>query len=111
MKRSVYFIGNSATYYNDMPEIFKRLSASVGIDVEYEATTRGGASFSDYLTPADKDGALIFENLGSKKFDFVFLQDQTKQSVIKYADFYSGMKKFSLQAFAKKERCKKLTKK
>ncbi|MBR3928155.1 MAG: hypothetical protein IKJ65_04040 [Clostridia bacterium] len=38
----VLFIGNSHTYYNDMPALFKRLCAENGKDVHVTMLTKGG---------------------------------------------------------------------
>lgn len=38
----VLFVGNSHTYYNDMPRIFASLARDNGHDVQVESVTKGG---------------------------------------------------------------------
>ena len=48
--KRVLFLGNSYTYYNDLPKIFKLLSKSGGYDVLSDSITKSGGSltyFSD----------------------------------------------------------------
>ena len=41
------FIGNSHTFYNDMPNIFKEICKENGIDMQVAMLTKGGMGF-DY---------------------------------------------------------------
>ena len=59
----VLFIGNSYTYYNDMPEIFKAMSESAGIPCEVKALTRGGAWLWQYEREDDEVGMQIRETV------------------------------------------------
>ena len=76
---SVLFIGNSYTYFNDMPNaIFEKMAKGAGYDVEVTAITEGGYKLSQWADPSDKHGALACEALsGKKRYDFVVLQEQS----------------------------------
>jgi len=76
---SILFIGNSYTFYNDMPTaIFEELAASCGYQVEITAITRGGYRLSQFSDPADEYGAKVADALsGTKKIDIVILQEQS----------------------------------
>ena len=43
----VLFIGNSHTYYNDMPHLFAEIAAYNGVELEVTMLTKGGMGF-DY---------------------------------------------------------------
>lgn len=69
----VLFLGNSYTYFNEMPAMVMALAnAQPGRRLEVKSTTRGGATLEDLwnLTPALTD-------LRSGKWDVVVLQDQS----------------------------------
>ena len=52
---NILFIGNSYTYYNDLPEIFKKLARSGGYNVYQDSLTSGGYSL---LKHADSSGVV-----------------------------------------------------
>lgn len=72
----VLFIGNSYTYFNDMPEIFKAMSESAGIPCEVKALTRGGAWLWQYEREDDEVGMQIRETV-KKGWNYVVFQDNS----------------------------------
>lgn len=66
----VLFIGNSITFYNDMPLIFKKICENKGKKVIVDQLVQGGATlkfFETYIgTP---------QTINSEKWDYVILQD------------------------------------
>ncbi len=70
------FVGNSYTHFNDMPAIFRELSASAGHDVEVESRTDGGKSLEWHWY---NRGAVPLIDRGG--WDFVSLQDQSVQTL------------------------------
>jgi len=72
----VLFIGNSYTYYNDMPEIFKAMSQSAGIPCEVKALTRGGAWLWQYEKEDDEVGMQIRETI-KQNWNYVVFQDNS----------------------------------
>lgn len=67
----ILMLGNSFTYYNDMPKI---LSAMLGEEVV--SITRGGAYLSAHLDEADELYAQTHEAL-KEQWDYVVLQEQS----------------------------------
>jgi hypothetical protein len=65
----VLFIGNSHTYFNDMPGIFKRLCAEKGKDVHVTMLTKGGMGLDYHL----KQEQTHF-NIRYGEYDYVVLQ-------------------------------------
>lgn len=70
-KLRVLFVGNSHTYFNDMPMVFKQL-AEAGQDVEVEVTMQAhpGVTYEWHLT----QGAELRFALVQGEYDYVFFQ-------------------------------------
>ncbi|MDT8070850.1 MAG: hypothetical protein ROO76_22030 [Terriglobia bacterium] len=69
----VLFIGNSYTYFNNLPEMFARLAeAGHQKKIVYEMQARGGLSLKDHWNRTATRNALANE-----KWDYVVLQDQS----------------------------------
>ena len=68
------FIGNSATYVNEIPETLARLAGEVGFDIEVTRITPGGYELRQHADRSTEHGARVFAAL-SAEYDAVFLQD------------------------------------
>lgn len=71
----VLFIGNSVTYFNDMPEIFKNISASKGKNVSVTTHTPGGTGFVNHV-----DDPSLYQKIRSKNYKYVIMQPGTGES-------------------------------
>jgi hypothetical protein len=69
----VFFIGNSYTTVNNLPEVFTGLSTAGGHKVETGLAASGGWRLAD--AAASKD---TLNGLASKKWDYVILQEQSQ---------------------------------
>ncbi len=78
---SVLFIGNSYTYFNDMPSaIFAQLAASMGRPLRVEAITKGGFTLAQHATKENEIGARVaaaLDGASQGKYDYVILQEQS----------------------------------
>ena len=95
---SILFIGNSYTYYNNMPEtIFKNLAKSAGYDVEIASITEGAYTLEKMADPNDTYGAQVERALtGTKKYDYVILQEQSaRPATASVGDFYEAVRNLS----------------
>ena len=95
---SILFIGNSYTYYNDMPSaLFAPIAEEAGYRVEVTAITKGAHTLAKYADPADEYGAKVEAALtGEKKYDFVILQEQSLRPAAQNpASFYSAVRNLS----------------
>lgn len=76
---SVLFIGNSMTYFHDLPTaIFEPMAASVGIDVKVSSITAGGRFLWENLERDDETAQAVKAALAPDKagvYDFVVLQE------------------------------------
>lgn len=71
----VLFIGNSHTYFNDMPEIFAELARMKGIACEVTMITHGGW----FLHQHQKEPEVRF-NILYGNYDYVVLQEHAIRS-------------------------------
>ena len=95
---SILFIGNSYTYYNDMPtDIFEKFAEAAGYKVEVTAITKGAHKLYQFADPTDEYGAKVEKALtGTKKYDFVILQEQSIRPASENApDFYASVRNLS----------------
>ena len=70
----ILFIGNSHTYYNDMPYLFAELARAAGQDVDVTMLTRGGESLAGHI----KNEQTRF-NLLYGRYDLAVLQEVTSE--------------------------------
>lgn len=82
----VLFIGNSHVYYNDMPDIFKRICKWNGKDVFPVMLAHGGVGLEDHLNDAEAPF-----NIKYGKYDYVVLQHRANPFV-KESLMTEGMK-------------------
>lgn len=69
----VLFIGNSLTFYNDLPNTFAGLARAGGHKVEVGMAAPGGWTLADHLYSPE-----TLETLNSAKWNFVVLQEQSQ---------------------------------
>ena len=69
----ILMLGNSFTYFHDMPQILAAL-----LPAQVVAQTRGGAFLADQINPEDEMGAQTLRLLKEEKWDYVVLQDHSR---------------------------------
>lgn len=69
----ILMLGNSFTYFNDMPEL---LAALTGWEVA--SHTRGGAYLYEHLDPGAELGQKTLPALQNERWDYVVLQEQSR---------------------------------
>lgn len=94
---SILFIGNSLTEYHKMYDTyFEPFAESCGYDVEVTAITQGGYKLEQFADPEDTRGAVVAQTLdGSKKFDYVILQENGLVPSTNSGMFYDGLRKLA----------------
>lgn len=90
---SVLFIGNSYTYYSNMPHLVSLISDSTKIKLITSKSTAGGAKLSDHWN--GNKGLKSKEAISSGKYDIVVLQAQSKEAVMEKEEFLIYSKKLS----------------
>ena len=66
----VLLIGNSLTFFNNLPEMFAELARSGGHEVEVDMSAQGGWTCSDHAT-----SAMTLDKIEQQNWDFVVLQE------------------------------------
>lgn len=95
MKKSfhILFIGNSYTYYHNMPETyFKKAAEEAGYHATVTAVTKGGAYLHQYADPKHEQGKRLRQVIGGKKYDIVVIQDQSLNPIKNENDFLDGVR-------------------
>ena len=80
----ILFIGNSHTYYNDLPQLFVDLSASGGHPVVKDMSAPGGHTLEQHTTNPN-----TLAKISQGIWDYVVLQEQSQYPVIEYYRFNS----------------------
>ncbi len=96
----ILFIGNSYTYYNEMPAMFESVAAKAGYtDLTVSRVTAGGWTLLQHANPNDQYGKKVEAELAKGIYDYVILQEQSLRPAIESPLFYDGVR-----ALAKKVR-------
>lgn len=72
--KKVLWIGNSYTYVNDLPNVFRQLALSGGDSVIVDSNSPGGYTFANHTT-----NAITLQKLALNNNDFVVLQAQSQE--------------------------------
>lgn len=68
----VLFIGNSYTYFNNLPRVLEQLALSAGTPMETRMVVEGGATLQDHWEKGD-----ALKAVRESPWDYVILQDQS----------------------------------
>ena len=80
--KNILFIGNSYTYYSDMPQaLFAPLAARAGLDCRVTAVTVGGCTLARFADETDGPGQKLREAIAEQHYDLVVLQEHGTQPV------------------------------
>lgn len=86
--KNILFIGNSYTYYSDMPEaIFAPMAEAAGYPANVTSVTRGGYHLFQFADPEDEGGKQLRVAIAGNHYDVVVLQDQSSGPIFERAEF------------------------
>ncbi len=91
----VLFIGNSFTYFNDMPYTFLNMAKTVDPDSRVESVAYGGYTLAQYCDETTEVGKLVIGKIVSYEWDYVVLQEQSLLPCTDKNAFVSAVKKLS----------------
>lgn len=74
-KLRVFFVGNSYTFYNNMPQMVADIAASMGDTLEFDSHTVGGYRLQDHWNPG---GDPCPGKVKTGHWDYVVLQEQSQ---------------------------------
>ena len=89
----VLFIGNSFTYFNDMPYTFLNMAKTVDPDSRVESIAYGGYSLAQYCDEDTEVGRLVISKIVSYEWDYVVLQEQSLHPCTDEKGFVSAVKR------------------
>ncbi len=72
----VLFVGNSITYFNDMPQSFQKIAHSLGDNVDLQVYAPGGTGFVHHIESDE-----LFDLFRSTQWDYVVLQPGSSESI------------------------------
>ena len=90
--QKILFVGNSYTYYNDMPTaLFVPKAEAAGFPCQVTAVTRGGWTLAKFADPNDEEGARLRSVVEGQQYDWVILQEQSCRPVVNKDAFFRGV--------------------
>lgn len=100
----ILFVGNSYTFFNDMPTLFDQLAKENGKTVETLSVTKGGRRIIEHFTLQDEYTEMLNKTVSENTFDAVILQDQSLIALKEPEDFRKGLKLICEKLEGKTER-------
>jgi hypothetical protein len=80
--KHILFIGNSYTYYSDMPEkLFAPMAQEAGVDCCVISMTVGGCTLERFADENSSAGQKLRTAIAGQQYDLVILQEQGTQPV------------------------------
>ena len=91
---SILFIGNSYTFFNDMPTVyFETMAKACGYKLKVTSITKGAYTLEKFANPSDPYGKMVDNALaGYEKYDYVILQEQSVRPATNQGAFYDGVR-------------------
>lgn len=93
---NVLFIGNSYTYYNDMPKLLEAIAAGNGKNLQTHQVTKGSWYLHKYLDEKNEFQEKLMEYAAHNRYDVCFLQEQSLCPYLDYQRFADGVKRLCL---------------
>ena len=97
-EQKVLIIGNSYTFYNDLPKVLQALSSKTKCPLKVESYTAGAMSLRGFLD--DPQHAKARQLVESGNYDWLILQDQSQTPAYKPEETMDSVKRWT--AIAKK---------
>ncbi len=98
----ILFIGNSYTYFNDMPNMLEALAVENGKKMKQYSVTKGGRHLYENLSDGDANTEKIKELVSTNGFDALILQEQSCFAIVDYDNFLYAVEKLKDIAGAKR---------
>lgn len=88
----ILFIGNSYTFFNDMPAMLEALALENGNEIIQHSVTKGGRHLYENLQDGDAYGEKIKELITQNDYDVLILQEQSFFAIVDFDKFVYGVK-------------------
>ena len=90
--RRILFIGNSFTYYNEMPAMFSLLANDADFEVSTASVVKGGWYLSRFADPEDEMGKALRAFYPRHRWDDIVLQDQSLNPAVNREGFLQAVR-------------------
>lgn len=87
----ILFVGNSYTFYNDMPKLFERLMLENGYSCEVLSVTKGGRKLFQNVEGDDETAVALREAAEGKHYGVLFIQEQSMLPITDKEAFMRGV--------------------
>lgn len=92
MMKNILFVGNSYTYYSDMPEaLFAPRARAAGFDCAVTMVAVGNCTLSRFADETDRAGRKLLDAIAGQHYDIVVLQEQGLRPVTEPEYFDDGL--------------------
>ena len=87
----ILMLGNSYTYFSDMPKILQALLDENGVDAKVDSITAGGRRLVQNLDEGDALHAEVVAKCQESAYDVLILQEQSHTPMSHYREFLRGV--------------------
>jgi len=87
----ILMLGNSYTYFSDLPRILQALLDENGVDAEVDSITAGGRRLVQNLDESDALHAEVVAKCKECAYDVLILQEQSHTPMSHYREFLRGV--------------------
>lgn len=87
----ILMLGNSYTYFFELPTLLNALLTENGVDAQVDSVTAGGRELCQNLDEADALHAEIVEKCKQNTYDVLILQEQSSNAMECYREFLRGV--------------------
>lgn len=103
----VLFIGNSFTFYSDIPSLFGKIAEAAGEPVRVESVTQGAWNLTKFADAGDEFGKKVYDKLRkSDDYDIVVLQEQSTRPLDNYTAFRDAAKSLKTKINSTQKNCR-----
>lgn len=88
---NILFIGNSFTYYHEMPAMVRAMAEQLGLAVQVDQLTYGGYTLARYTNPEDEHGREAEPMIRVHPWNYVVLQEQSATPALRPELFARGV--------------------
>ncbi len=87
----IFMLGNSYTYFFDMPKILQALFDDNGVNAKVDSVTAGGRRLAQNVDEGDPLHAEIVKKCAQNAYDVLILQEQSHTPMSHYREFLRGV--------------------
>ena len=89
----ILFVGNSYTYFNDLPKLFEKIANENGKNLSAASVTRGGRQLCQHAESGDECTQKLERIVeDGEKYDLAVLQEQSILPIVDFDKFLFGAK-------------------